>query len=399
MNSIDQTAATRHRPQVALTVNGVFHLFELAHELKRRGMLKVVHSSFPWQRLKREGLDRDYVRTFPWIHPFQMVLPRILKVPPSLDRKLGRWVPTTLDQYVARALPECDVLVALSGSGLASGKVAQQRGALYLCDRGSSHIRYQNQILVEEYRIWGQEQEAVDPYILAREEAEYAQADAITVPSTFVLRSFIQMGVPREKLHLIPYGVRLDRFKPTGEPSRKTFDVLFAGTVSLRKGVPYVLEAFGALQHPNKRLRLVGPLLPEVEVLLSRFDRSNIEVIGRVSQPLMAEYMSTSHVMVLPSLEEGLALVMGQAMACGCPVIASTNTGGEDLFTHGVEGFIVPIRSPQAITERLQQLADDPALQQQMSAAALARVKHLGGWTQYGDQWESLLNALTGAKS
>ena len=38
-------------------------------------------------------------------------------------------------------------------------------------------------------------------------------------------------------------------------------------------------------------------------------------------------------------------------MACGCPLISSTNTGGEDLFTDGVEGFVVPIRSPEAIAE------------------------------------------------
>ena len=68
--------------------------------------------------------------------------------------------------------------------------------------------------------------------------------------------------------------------------------------------------------------------------------------------------MSSSHVLVLPSVEEGLALVQAQAMACGCPLISSTNTGGEDLFSDGVEGFLVPIRSPEAIAERLQQLAD-----------------------------------------
>ncbi len=71
-------------------------------------------------------------------------------------------------------------------------------------------------------------------------------------------------------------------------------------------------------------------------------------------------------------------------LACGCPVIASTNTGGEDLFTDGAEGFIVPIRSPDAIAQRLQQLADDPALQVTMRAAALRRVQALGGWDQYG---------------
>jgi glycosyltransferase involved in cell wall biosynthesis len=106
--------------------------------------------------------------------------------------------------------------------------------------------------------------------------------------------------------------------------------------------------------------------------------------------------MSRSHVLALASVEEGLALVQGQAMACGCPVVATMATGAEDLFTDGVEGFIVPDRDAAALAGRLQQLADDPALRGRMSAAALARVKHLGGWDRYGELWDELLHTLTG---
>jgi alpha-maltose-1-phosphate synthase len=108
--------------------------------------------------------------------------------------------------------------------------------------------------------------------------------------------------------------------------------------------------------------------------------------------------MSTSHVMVLPSIEDGWGLVMGQAMACGCPVISSDHTGGPDLYSHGVEGFIVPIRSADAIAQSLQQLADDPHLRQSMSEAALRRVKSLGGWEDYGRQYAAFLQELTGAR-
>jgi alpha-maltose-1-phosphate synthase len=89
-----------------------------------------------------------------------------------------------------------------------------------------------------------------------------------------------------------------------------------------------------------------------------------------------------------------MALVQGQAMACGCPVIATTNTGASDLFTDGIEGFIVPIRDPEALTARMQQLADDPALQASMSEAALRRVRSIGGWGDYGNQWEALLTSM-----
>lgn len=386
-------------PKVVLAVNGVFHLFDLAHELAKREMLGSIYSTFHWGRLKREGLDRKYVRMFPWIHPAQIGTQRYIRIPQVAASYIDRSVRWTLDRHVANTLPDCDAYVALSGSGLVSGRVAQGRGAVYVCDRGSSHIRYQNSIIAEEYRLWGLERPVVDPYFIAREEAEYAQADAITVPSSFSMRSFIAMGVPREKLHRIPYGVRLDRFRRFAEPPKDEFRVLFAGTVSLRKGVPYLLQAFRQVRHPRKRLRLVGPVLPEIQELFHRFDMTDVEVVGAVPQTKMAEYMSSSHVMVLPSIEEGLALVQGQALACGCPLISSTNTGGEDLFADGVEGFLVPIRSSEAIHERLQELADDSALQQRMSEAALARVWHLGGWNEYGNAWAGLVQDLVASRS
>ena len=98
--------------------------------------------------------------------------------------------------------------------------------------------------------------------------------------------------------------------------------------------------------------------------------------------------------MVLASVEEGLAQVQAQAMACGVPVIATTNTGAEDLFADGVEGFIVPIRSPEAIREKIEWMMDNPALRDQMANAALERVKNLGGWNQYGERVELVYREL-----
>jgi starch synthase len=83
-------------------------------------------------------------------------------------------------------------------------------------------------------------------------------------------------------------------------------------------------------------------------------------------------------------------------MACGCAVISSTNTGGEDLYTNEKEGFIVPIRDPWTLAGRLQQLADDRTLLAEMRAAAQTRVRSLGGWSDYGDRWVTLLRTLTG---
>jgi glycosyltransferase involved in cell wall biosynthesis len=130
--------------------------------------------------------------------------------------------------------------------------------------------------------------------------------------------------------------------------------------------------------------------------LLATLPTENVTIAGDIPQTELARLMARSHVLVLPSVEEGLALVQGQAMACGCPVIATTATGAEDLFSDGVEGFIVADRDTAALADRMQQLADDPALRQRMSAAAIERVNTLGGWDRFGELWDALLHLLTG---
>jgi glycosyltransferase involved in cell wall biosynthesis len=402
--------------KVVQAVFGVFHHFELAHQLRRRGHLQRLYSTWPWARLKREGLPRSLVRTFPLLHTSEYLLGRTGHAPPELLSKLAAWNALAFDRYTLHQIPRDpggypDAFIAISGAGLLTGAEVQRNGGVFLCDRGSTHQRFQDQVVHAEYARWGLPLPLAKPHILAREEAIYAQADAITVPSTVAKRSFIQMGVPAEKVHVIPYGVRLDKFSPANEPgapslgasspdvgSRSdTFQLLFAGGVSLRKGVPYLLQAFAALRHPHKHLTVVGHMSDEIRTLLPRLPTEHVSFTGSLPQPELARLMARSHALVLPSIEEGLALVQGQAMACGCPVIATDATGAEDLFIDGVEGFILPqTADPTAdLTARMQQLADDPTLQRSMRSAALARVQNLGGWDHYGDLWESLLLSLT----
>ena len=390
--------------QIVQTVFGVFHHFELARELEHRGHLRRVYSTWPWARLKREGLARERVETFPWLHVPEYMAGRAPMDLTWLRDPLGYANALTFDRFTESRLAKSlrregpiHALIGISGSSLRSGALIQRSGGLFLCDRGSTHQRYQEQLLADEFRRWGVDTPPSDPRDTRREEAIYAACDAITVPSTMAARSFAEMGVPRDKVHVIPYGVRLENFRPIAEPSSDTFDVLFAGAVGLRKGVGYLLEAFARLRHPHKRLRIVGAVQEDIRALLPRLPMDHVEMLGALPQSELAALMSRSHVLALPSIEEGLALVQAQAMACGCPVVCSTNTGGEDLFTDGVEGFIVPIRDPLTLADRLQQLADDPALQRSMRAAALQRVRSIGGWKEYGDCWENLLKTLAGS--
>jgi glycosyltransferase involved in cell wall biosynthesis len=108
--------------------------------------------------------------------------------------------------------------------------------------------------------------------------------------------------------------------------------------------------------------------------------------------------MSKSHVLVLPSIDEGFGMVLAEAMACGCPVIATTNTGAPNLISNGRDGFIVPIRDPVAITQKLEMMAQCPEMRATMSDRALARTQQLGGWDSYGDTVCDLFERLVDAK-
>lgn len=391
------TIASTLRMRIVQTVFGVFHHFDLARELYRRGHLEHIYSTWPWRRLQREGIPKSKVSTFPWVHTPEFLLRRSGFLPRVLEDFSGYLNALTFDEYVTRKLPECDALIGISGSSLKAGRLLQSRGGRFVCDRGSSHQRFQEQIVSDEFRRWGVTSPVSDPRDTAREEELYSMADAITVPSSFAARSFVAMGLDPAKVQTIPYGVRLERFRPVSDPIAGRFDVLFVGSVGLRKGVPYLLDAFARVKHPRKRLRIVGALSREFPPVLERLPKDNVEFLGLRPQDEVARMMSKSHLLVLPSIEEGLALVQGQALACGCPVLATTNTGGEDLFTDGVEGFIVPIRDADALLQRMELVAGDPALQHQMRTAGLERVKRIGGWDTYGDKWEALLKSLTGA--
>ncbi|WP_395698684.1 glycosyltransferase family 4 protein [Methylocella sp.] len=374
--------------KVALSTIGKFHTFDLARELFARDALAGVMTGYPRFKLKNEKIPQELIHSFPLVHGAYMAFPWKDRLP---DPAIGLWERLDAESFAAYAaakLPPCDVYVGLSGSSLKAGRRAKSRGAAYVCDRGSTHIRAQSEILADENARWGVPGEPVDPRVIAVEEAEYAEADRVTVPSSFVLRTFLDRGVPLEKMRRLSYGVNLSRFAPAGAPAAGRFDVLFVGGMSLRKGLPYLCAAFDKVEHPNKSLTFVGSTsAPVMELLKARgLWPKEARAVGHMPQEKLKERMSASHVMVLPSLEEGLAMVLAQTMACGCPVIATPNTGAQDIVSDGEEGFIFPARDVDALAERLQRLADDPNLRDAMGAKALARVKSFGGWRDYGDE-------------
>ena len=380
--------------KVLLATPGRFHSFALARELQSRAALDHIVTGFPWFKVARENLPRRQVRTAPVPQMLSFALKKAGLIHPQLDQRLLLETLCQVDGLALKSAGDADLFVALSGCGQQTGTRFRKLGLTYVCDRGSSHILYQQKLLNEEADRHGAPRPFFNAAVVRRELCEYDTADAITVPSQFAEQSFLAYGIAQHRLHRVPYGVNLTRFYPTTAPASDRFEVLFVGSLTLRKGVPYLLKAFRDLAHPRKRLTLVGPRTSDTAHFSQLLQHDDIRVMGAVANQDLKHIMSASHVMVMPSIEEGLALVQAEALACGCPVIGTDHSGAADLFDNDREGFIVPIRSDRAIREKLEFLADNPDRRQQMSEAARARVATIGGWSRYGEQYFGLLQAL-----
>jgi glycosyltransferase involved in cell wall biosynthesis len=217
---------------------------------------------------------------------------------------------------------------------------------------------------------------AVPTWVEPQLDAECALADTILVGSSFARDSFIAADVPPEKLRVIPYGADAQRFFPS--PEDPTADVqrrgglrsLFVGQICQRKGISYLLRAYQAFASAGTQLRLVGEILGDPESFAPY--RHLFEHIPHVPQQELADIYRQSDVFVFPSLIEGLGLVVLEAMASGLPVITTPNGPG-DIVRDGVDGFVVPIRDPEAIIEKLEYLRANPERRIEMGRNARRR--------------------------
>ncbi|MDX9982371.1 MAG: glycosyltransferase family 4 protein, partial [Lentisphaeria bacterium] len=260
---------------------------------------------------------------------------------------------------------------------------AKKRGAVTVLERGSTHIAAQYDLMAEEAARWNVVPPAnaiPDPRLIAKEMREYEEADYIAIPSSFVRRTFVERGIPEEKLIVVPYGADLEKFRPVPKEDN-VFRVTHIGG-SIRKGTQYLLQALTELNLPNSELVLIGSPDIVVQRFLDAYPGRLVHRRG-VPQTELYKYYSNSSVYVLPSIEEGLAMAQLEAMACGVPILCSTNTGGEDVIRDGVDGYVVPVRDVGALKERLLALHSDEATRVEMGRSARKRAAEFT-WERYG---------------
>ncbi len=220
---------------------------------------------------------------------------------------------------------------------------------------------------------------------LERKESELEMADIIFCPSRFVLDSLPTSVKQTKPVIISEFGS-----PPVPGPAASATEnihgplrVLFAGALSQRKGLADLFGAMKLLKRADVELVVMGSLILPMDFYRQQLPNFVYEPPRPHNKVL--ELMRSCHVLVLPSIVEGRALVQQEAMICGLPIIVTPNAGGEDLINEGKTGFLVPIRQPEAIAAKLAWCADHLGDLAQMGLEARLKAKQLT-WARYSQK-------------
>jgi alpha-maltose-1-phosphate synthase len=292
-----------------------------------------------------------------------------------------------LDRHVARSIrrySDVRAVYAYEDGALAQFREARKLGIQRIYDLPIGYWRANKKISAEEAELqpgWKGTLTALtdDASKQASKDEELELASTVIVPSTFV-KDTLDLYPGKKTIVVNPFGVpaKISAPRQLTDPD-KPLRVLYVGSLSQRKGIAYLFEAVEK-SGEAVTLTVVGRKVGQSD-LLDKFCAKH-RWLPSLPHDQVLDEMRNHDVFVFPSLFEGLALVQGEAISQGLPVITTPNSGGADILRDGMDGFIVPIRDPEAITARLIELYQDRTLLQQMSDSARERATQLD-WKSY----------------
>jgi len=339
------------------------------------------------ESLAKAGAD---VLVFPGV--LHRTLPENVKVRPTLAwgklrlpyKLTGRIRALTLhDHIVARRLEklagQVDIVHVWPVAALETIKTANRLGIPTVLERPNANTRFAYETVQKECARLGivlprGHEYEFNTQILSKEEEEYREAFRILCPSDFVLKTFVDRGYPRPKLLRHFYGVDAHLFRPNGKPGEphKGLTVLFVGVCAVRKGVHFALEAW--LRSPASkegRFLIAGEFLPAYkEKLAPMLADPSVQVLGHRKD--VAELMRNADILVLPSIEEGSALVTSEARASGCVLLVSDAAGA--ICSHMQNALVHRAGDVDALTEHITVLQEDRLLLARLRAESLRTV-------------------------
>lgn len=325
------------------------HLAELLAEAKATGQ--------PFQYFATGALRDDAagsVVTVGWL-PWALSCPPV-RFSPGWKSFLGGWA---FDAAVARRLPPGRSLTGFDGASLGSFRRARAIGyhELHL-ESAMSHAENVARQVAKAYAAHPIEPTGFLRQALRRCRAEYAEADFIWVTSEYSRRTHLDAGIPAAKLRKRTLTVP-DRFRPPASwPDDGVYRVVFIGSLSLRKGVPVLLDAFHKLPGRAELTLVGGSGTRGMRRYLEAACQRDARVRIAPGDPL--PHLHRADVCVHPAYEDGFAYAPMEALACGVTVVVSEDTGMKEHVREGVNGYVVPTGNATAIFERLDHLRRHP---------------------------------------
>jgi starch synthase len=258
------------------------------------------------------------------------------------------------DRWARTKLVPGDHVLSSYGYANSCFKYARSHGGKTFVDGGNSHPENFWNLLVEEHRTWGCNYPPISRQHYGRAMKMMEDVDYVLSPSEFVTNSFLERGFRDDQILRVFFPVDLSVFRSerAPRPPDRPFTVINTGGLSLRKGTPYLLESFRMIrkQIPDARFLLTDSITDSIKPIMARYSDLPIEWAPYLPEAELADRLRTADLFILPSLEEGLVRTALQAMACGLPVVLTPNTGANDYVEEGVNGSVVPLRDPAAIT-------------------------------------------------
>lgn len=296
---------------------GRFHVCDLARELDKQDFDVKFYSYVPAKRAEKFGLSRKCSASlFLVMIPFLIIEKRLFKG----KRWASRLRINVQDFFTGIYMRKCDILIAMSGDFVFSLKKAKKNGSVVILERGSKHILEQKRILEDIPSLKGKN--PVPDINVKRELEGYKIADYIAIATEHVKRSFELHNYPVNKLFINPYGVDLSMFRPINNIEKK-YDIIMVGGWSYQKGCDIISKA---IPKTNYSFLHVGSIAD-----CSFPTNDQMVHIDAVDQSQLIKYYNQAKIFILPSRQEGLAMVQAQAIACNLPLVGSKDSGAEDL--------------------------------------------------------------------
>lgn len=279
----------------------------------------------------------------------------------------------------ARAFRDECMVVASWGCAEPAFRVAKTCGAACVLNYSLAHHAFTRRYLKEEADLEPNFAATLNSHDLPTWQVEQLDreielADHILVGSGFVRDTFMAEGVPAEKLEVIPYGVDTSLFHPRKSKHSRddSFNIVFAGQLSQRKGLSYLLKAYEQIHDAKTTLTLVGQMQDDGTALKPW--RHLFRHVPHVPRAQLAELFRRSDVFVFPTLVEGMPLSVIEAMASGLPVVTTPNGPG-DIVRDCVDGYFAPPRDVDALAAKIRQLRQDPILCSKLADNAVKRAR------------------------